>query len=161
MPPIRITIWNEFIHERILPEVERNYPQGIHRVIAGAISARLGAAAEIRTATLDEPEHGLTAEVLAATDVLFWWGHKGHDRVADAVVERVFKRVLDGMGLVVLHSGHASKIFGRLMGTGCMLAGATWGARATVDRRSGASDHGRLESRPLRIAAKRDVRRAL
>lgn len=121
MAAIRIAIWNEFIHERTKPEVQRVYPQGIHRVIAASLAARLGPAVEIRTATLAEPEHGLSAEVLAATDVLFWWGHSAHDQVSDAVVDRVADRVLNGMGLVVLHSGHASKIFGRLMGTGCML----------------------------------------
>jgi trehalose utilization protein len=75
----------------------------------------------VRTATLDEPSHGLTEDVLDNTDVLVWWGHMAHHEVADDVVERVRRRVLDGMGLVVLHSGHFSKIFGRLMGTSCNL----------------------------------------
>src|SRR5690606_14167850 len=74
-----------------------------------------------RTATLDEPEHGLSAAVLAETDVLTWWGHGAHDEVHDEVVERVQARVLEGMGLIVLHSGHFSKIFKRLMGTSCNL----------------------------------------
>jgi len=76
---------------------------------------------EVRTATLDEPEHGLTEAVLAQTDVLTWWGHMAHGEVEDAVVDRVHQRVLAGMGLVVLHSGHFSKIFKRLMGTTCDL----------------------------------------
>ena len=76
---------------------------------------------QVRTATLDEPEHGLTDAVLESTDVLTWWGHVAHDEVSDAVVEKVHKRVLAGMGLVVLHSGHFSKIFKRLMGTSCDL----------------------------------------
>jgi len=82
---------------------------------------QLGSAVEVRTATLHQPEHGLTDDVLAATDVLTWWGHAAHDRVSDAVVDRVQQRVLEGMGLIVLHSAHASKIFRRLMGTSCML----------------------------------------
>ena len=76
---------------------------------------------EVRTATLDDPECGLTEEVLADTDVLVWWGHRAHDQVPDEVVDRVQKYVLSGMGLVVLHSGHHSKIFRRLMGTTCNL----------------------------------------
>ena len=76
---------------------------------------------EVRTATLDMPEHGLTEEVLADTDVLLWWGHMGHARVSDEIVDRVQKAVLGGMGLIVLHSGHHSKIFKRLMGTTCNL----------------------------------------
>ncbi|HEX7346202.1 MAG TPA: ThuA domain-containing protein, partial [Candidatus Limnocylindrales bacterium] len=55
------------------------------------------------------------------TNVLTWWGHVAHGEVDDAVVDRVQRRVLDGMGLIVLHSGHHSKIFKRLMGTSCDL----------------------------------------
>ena len=76
---------------------------------------------EVKTATLDEPEHGLTDEVLDNTDVLIWWAHKAHNEVQDDVVEKVHKKVLKGMGLIVLHSGHHSKIFKKLMGTSCNL----------------------------------------
>ena len=71
----------------------------------------------VRTAVLDDPEHGLTDEVLASTDVLIWWGHVAHGEVRDDIVEKVRQRVLDGMGIIVLHSGHGSKIFQRLLGT--------------------------------------------
>ena len=118
---LRITVWNEFRHERDNDTVRALYPDGIHQVLAEALAEHLGDQAEIRTATLDEPQHGLTADVLAATDVLTWWGHGAHDEVQDAVVDAVQQRVLEGMGLLVLHSAHASKIFRRLMGTGCML----------------------------------------
>ncbi len=119
--PIRVTVWNEFIHERTNEGTRKIYPDGIHAAVAAALREQLGAAVEVRTATLDQPEHGLTAEVLANTDVLTWWGHAAHDQVADAVVERVHQRVLEGMGFLALHSTHASKIFRRMMGTSCML----------------------------------------
>lgn len=119
--PVRVTIWNEFVHERESEAVSKIYPTGIHEVLREALSEQCGSSASIRTATLDEPEHGLTEAVLDATDVLLWWGHAAHDRVDDVIVERVHRRVLAGMGLVALHSGHASKIFQRLMGTTCML----------------------------------------
>src|SRR5439155_17256228 len=90
-------------------------------VLAEALKRLLGGDVEIRVATLEQPEHGLTNESLADSDVLTWWGHAAHDRVADEIVERVQQRVLNGMGLVALHSAHASKIFRRLMGTTCML----------------------------------------
>jgi trehalose utilization protein len=114
----RVTVWNEYRHERQNPVVRAIYPDGIHTVIASALRTH-GLAA--RTATLDEPEHGLGEALLDATDVLVWWGHGAHHEVADAIVDRVQRRVLAGMGLVVLHSGHASKIFKRLMGTTCDL----------------------------------------
>ncbi|HEV2036157.1 MAG TPA: ThuA domain-containing protein [Candidatus Dormibacteraeota bacterium] len=118
---LRVTIWNEHVHERREPSVKRIYPEGMHRPIADGLRRELGENVSIRIATLEEPDHGLTAEVLAETDVLTWWGHAAHDQVADEVVDRVQARVLKGMGIVVLHSGHASKIFKRLMGTSCAL----------------------------------------
>jgi len=113
---IKVAIWNEFRHEKD-PEITKIYPDGIH----GAIAKMLGnyGDLEIRTATLDEPEHGLTKEVLDNTDVLIWWGHIAHGAVSDEVSNRVVERVMDGMGLIVLHSGHLSKPFVKLMGTGC------------------------------------------
>jgi trehalose utilization protein len=119
--PLRVTVWNEFVHERTNHAVAEIYPQGIHAAVADAIRQAGGDGVEVRTATLDEPEHGLSEDVLAATDVLTWWGHAAHERVDDAVVDRVQRRVWAGMGLVVLHSAHNSKIFRRLMGTSCML----------------------------------------
>jgi len=118
---IRVTVWNEFRHECDgKHKASQVYPQGMHSVIAAAL-AREGDLA-VRTATLDEPEHGLTADALADTDVLTWWGHAAHGEVKDEIVDRVHQRViLDGMGLVVLHSGHFSKIFRKLMGTTCNL----------------------------------------
>jgi trehalose utilization protein len=119
--PIRVTVWNEGQHEQVEEAVAKRYPEGIHGAIAAGIAENLGTGATIRTATLDDPEHGLTDEVLDETDVLTWWGHMAHGKVSDEVVERVQQRVLAGMGLVVLHSGHFSKIFRTLMGTTCSL----------------------------------------
>lgn len=114
----RVTVWNEYRHEKHGDEVAKIYPGGIHAALADALRET---GLEVKTATLDEPEHGLTDEVLDATDVLLWWGHIAHEEVSDEIVDRVYGRVLGGMGLVVLHSGHFSKIFKRLMGTSCDL----------------------------------------
>jgi trehalose utilization protein len=116
---IRVTVWNEYRHEKKSEQIAAIYPDGIHGTIAGFLSAQPGI--ETGTATLDEPEHGLTDEVLAKTDVLIWWGHMAHKEVKDKIVDRVQQRVLAGMGLIVLHSGHFSKIFQRMMGTNCSL----------------------------------------
>lgn len=115
---VKVTVWNEGRHEKTHAEVAKAYPKGIHGAIAEGLKE---AGFTVRTATLDEPEHGLTNEVLADTDVLTWWGHMAHGEVKDEIVERVQKRVLEGMGLIVLHSGHHSKIFKKLMGTTCNL----------------------------------------
>ena len=114
---MNITIWNEFRHEQESEDVQAVYPNGIHHVIASFLTDDH----IVTTATLDEPQHGLTDDVLAQTDVLIWWGHKVHEEVDEEVVEKVKQKVLEGMGLVVLHSGHFSKIFKSLMGTSCDL----------------------------------------
>jgi trehalose utilization protein len=119
MSKIRVTVWNEYRHEREHDAVAAVYPHGIHEAIADGL--REHADFQVRTATLDEPEHGLTQAVLDETDVLTWWGHKAHGEVSDEVVARVQRRVLAGMGLIALHSGHHSKIFIKLMGTTCSL----------------------------------------
>jgi trehalose utilization protein len=126
---LRVTVWNEFRHEKVHEQIRAVYPEGIHAVLAKRLRQE---GHLVQTATLDEPEHGLTEEVLANTDVLTWWGHMAHGDVDDRIVDRVQKRVLDGMGLVVLHSGHFSKIFQRLMGTSCSLIWREIGERERV-----------------------------
>jgi len=116
---IKVTVWNEFRHEKQEQKIREVYPEGIHGAIAGFLEQ--DGQIEIRTATLDEPEHGLTEVALDNTDVLIWWGHMAHGEVKDEIVERVRQKVLCGMGLIVLHSGHHSKIFRKLMGTSCNL----------------------------------------
>jgi trehalose utilization protein len=116
---VNVTVWSEFLHERKNPDVAKIYPDGLHETIAGFLNAEAGVTA--RTAVLEQPEHGLSEDVLATTDVLLWWGHLAHDLVSDDVVKRVHRRVLEGMGLIVLHSAHFSKIFKTLMGTTCTL----------------------------------------
>jgi len=130
MNTIRLTLWTEFVHEQTNAAVARLYPDGMHGALAAALKQH--PELEVRTATLRQPEHGLTEERLNATDVLTWWGHAAHAEVSDAVVARVHQRVLDGMGLVVLHSGHDSKIFKRLMGTSCQLCWREAGERERV-----------------------------
>ena len=118
---INVTVWGENVHEQKHAIVREIYPDGMHECIAAGL--REDAEIQTRCAVLQEPEHGLTQEVLDQTDVLTWWGHAAHQKVEDKIVDRVQARVLEGMGLIVLHSGHYAKIFKRLMGTSCSL---TW-----------------------------------
>jgi trehalose utilization protein len=122
----RVTVWNEFRHEKDDPRVIEVYPDGIHEALARPLRE---SGFPVRTATLDEPEAGLTGTVLDETDVLLWWGHRAHEEVPGEVVERVQKRVLDGMGLIVLHSAHFSRIFRTLMGTSGRLSWRELGER--------------------------------
>lgn len=126
---VNVVVWGENRHEQIDPSIARRYPDGMHGAIQQGIEQLLGSRASVRTVTLDDPQHGLTEELLETTDVLVWWGHAAHQEVAEEVVERVHRHVLAGLGLIVLHSGHFSKIFKKLMGTSCALR---W--RAETDR---------------------------
>ncbi|MBE34394.1 MAG: trehalose utilization protein ThuA [Opitutaceae bacterium] len=131
MKPIRVVVWGENVHEHKMPAVAEIYPNGMHTVIGEGISELL-AHAEVSTATLQEPDHGLSKERLAETDVLVWWGHCAHGDVEDRIVDRVQQRVLQGMGLIVLHSGHFAKIFKRLLGTSCSLTWREIGERERI-----------------------------
>jgi trehalose utilization protein len=131
MKPLRVTVWHECRHELSHEAVRRIYPEGMHAVMAAAIRKHHGDGVEVRTATQNQPEHGLPDEVLAATDVLTWWGHMAHEEVAEDVAQRVHRRVLEGMGIVFLHSAHYSKPFKRLMGTEC---GLKWREAGELER---------------------------
>lgn len=114
---IRVTVWNEFRHEKTKEDVKKIYPNGLHAAIADALKE--DGRFEVSLAALDDADQGLPEEKLNQTDVLFWWGHMFHNEVKDDLVERIAQRVRDGMGIIVLHSGHYSKVFRRLMGTEC------------------------------------------
>jgi trehalose utilization protein len=130
---LRIIVWNEGEHERRgTPQtLSEHYPSGIGGAIADALWDWIPDA-EIRHATLTDPEHGLSEDTLASADVLLWWAHIAHDDVNDAIVERVKSHVLGGMGLIVLHSGHYSKIFRSLMGSTCSLLWRNAGERELI-----------------------------
>jgi hypothetical protein len=117
--PIKVLVWGEYRHEKKNPKVAAIYPDGMHEAIAGFLRTQTDL--EVGTAWLDQPEHGLGGDVLEHTDVLVWWGHIAHADVSDEAVAAVRKRVLEGMGLIVLHSGHYAKVFKALMGTTCSL----------------------------------------
>jgi len=129
---VRVTVWGENVHERRDPPVRDIYPDGMHATIAAGLEEVLGERVRVRTATLEQHEHGLTQAVLDDTDVLTWWGHAAHGEVEDAVVDRVQAAVLGGMGLLALHSAHESKVFRRLLGTTCSLRWRNEGERELV-----------------------------
>jgi trehalose utilization protein len=129
---MNVTVWGENVHERRDEPVRAIYPDGMHTAIAAGLTSVLGDRVRVRTATQDQPEHGLTEEVLAGTDVLTWWGHAAHEDVDDEIVQRVHDAVMGGMGLLVLHSAHYSKPFRRLLGTSCSLIWRNEGERELI-----------------------------
>jgi len=116
---IRVLVWNEYYHERISEEIRKVYPNGIHNTIADFLKTEEDL--DVKVATMEDPEFGLSQEALDNTDVLIWWAHVRHHEIPDEIVNRVKTRVLGGMGFIPLHSSHYCKPFGALLGTTCSL----------------------------------------
>ena len=115
---IRITVFNEFFHEKKDPAVREIYPDGIHKTLKENLSDD---EITVQTVTLDNV-NDITDELLKNTDVLIWWGHMKHGDVPDEVAKRVQNAVLSGMGSFFLHSAPHSKPVKLLMGTPCSLS---------------------------------------
>ena len=128
---IKVTVWNEYFHERTEEHIRAVYPDGIHGLIASFLQT--DEELQVRTATLDQPECGLPQEILDDTDVLIWWAHCKHGEVPDEIAERVQRAVVyNGMGVVFLHSAHKSKPFMKLLGTTGDLSWREIGEKARV-----------------------------
>ncbi len=112
---IRVTVWNEYVHEREYEGIAKVYPKGIHGCIADFLDTDEDIT--VRCATLDMENQGISEEMLENTDVLIWWAHARHEEITDENVRLMQEAVLGGMGLIALHSAHCSKIMKALMGT--------------------------------------------
>ena len=120
---LNVVVWNEFRHEKTNDVVKAIYPDGLHAVIKSFLDTNEDM--EVTLAALDDPEQGLSDELLEKTDVLLWWGHMAHGEVDDELVKKIQTRVyLGNMGFIALHSGHHSKPFKAIVGTNGNLS---WG----------------------------------
>lgn len=151
---INVVIWNEFRHEKRDPAVAQIYPDGIHACIRDFLKEDDNL--NITLAALDDPDQGISDELLNKTDVLFWWGHMAHGEVDDKLVEKIRNRVYAGkMGLIVLHSGHHSKVFRSIVGaTGNLSWGrnqkeVVWNLMPQHPIAAGIPDHFILKSEEL------------
>ncbi len=152
MGELRVTVWNEFRHEKTNKEVQTLYPEGIHAFLRDFLSAE--SELSITLAALDDEAQGLPAEVLDNTDVLVWWGHMAHGEVDDALVSRICARVYAGkMGFVALHSAHHSKPFRTLLGA---TGNLTWGRNQTEVLWNMMPSHPIMKGIPDRIVLERE-----
>ena len=65
---IKVTVWGEFRHEKSNEKVLCVFPEGMHEAIAAGLPKF--DIFNLRTATLDKPEHGLTDGVVNDTELL-------------------------------------------------------------------------------------------
>ena len=151
---IKVTIWNEFRHEKTKEKVKALYPNGLHAVIGEFLNETGNM--EITLAALDDENQGLPDEVLENTDVLIWWGHMFHKEVSDILVEKIKNRVFLGkMGFIALHSAHHSKPFKAIVGTngnlqwGRVQKEIIWNMMPSHPIAKGIPDHFILESEEL------------
>ena len=106
-PKIHVLCWSE------RTEPATVYPNGINGALVEMLSKDNTVIAEM--ANLEDPEQGLSQAALAKTDVLIWFGHRKHGEVTGEHVDRIVKRVEQGMGYLPLHSAHYAHPFQQLM----------------------------------------------
>ena len=115
----RVVVWSEGT-ANVDPGSKKVYPNDINAAIAEGLKPLEARGWEIVTASLKDPEQGITDELLKGTDVLIWWGHKKHGDVKDELVARIVQRVKEeGMGFISTHSSHFAKPYKKIMGSPC------------------------------------------
>ena len=103
--PVRVVVWDERQKTEIKP-----YGGFLGDYLAAELAKRPGITT--RSVGIDDPEQGLSDEILDNADVLIWWGHIRHKEITTETARRILKRVRQGkLSLVVLHSALSSRPF--------------------------------------------------
>lgn len=100
-------------------EMRKIYPDGLGKTLENHFKEKDDIS--VKLVTIDMPGFGITDELLENTDVLVWWSHIAQQAIPDELAVKIQQRVLQGMGLIVLHSGHLCKPLKLLLGTSCTL----------------------------------------
>jgi trehalose utilization protein len=108
--PIRVVIWDER-----QPAQKSVYPNFLGNHLAEYLrnSERgRGARLQVRSVGIDDPEQGLSSDVLDNCDVLVWWGHQRHGEISADTAKGIVRRITSGqLSLIALHSAHWSRPF--------------------------------------------------
>src|SRR5580700_4662514 len=103
--PIRVVVWDE------RQDAQKSAYGGF---LGDTLAATLGTQSDfaVKSVGLNDPDQGLTDEILDQCDVLIWWGHQKHQEVTDEHVAAIIQRLKEGrLSLIALHSAHWSKPF--------------------------------------------------
>lgn len=104
--PVRVLVWDEQ-----QPAQKEAYPNFLGNAIADHLKSR-GNDFAVRSVRLDDPQQGLAASELDATDVLVWWGHVRHGEVTPETARGLVERIRSGrLSLLALHSAHWANPF--------------------------------------------------
>ena len=107
--PVRVLVWDER-----QPEQAQAYENFLGNAIAAHLAKQAGFT--VKSVGLDDPEQGLDAATLDATDVLIWWGHRRHPDLNHETVRGILQRIKAGkLSLIALHSAHWSQPFTQAM----------------------------------------------
>jgi len=103
---IRVIVWDER-----QPAQKTAYPDFIGNQIAAHLRTLPGITV-VKSAGLDDPEHGLGGDTLDQCDVLIWWGHIRSAEVPVEAGRAIVQRIKEGkLSLIALHASHWSVPF--------------------------------------------------
>jgi trehalose utilization protein len=109
--PIRVVVWDER---------EAAQKKAYSDFLGNTLAAYLAKQPDftVKSVGLDDPDQGLSDDILDHCDVLIWWGHERHQEVTDAHVAAIIQRLKEGrLSFIALHSAHWSKPFIAAMST--------------------------------------------
>src|SRR5580658_117024 len=87
--PIRVVVWDE------RQEAQKSaYGGFLGDTLAAALA--LQPDFSVKSVGLNDPDQGLTDDILDQCDVLIWWGHQKHGEVTDEHVAGIIRRLKEG-----------------------------------------------------------------
>ena len=108
-PKIQVVVWDER-----QPRQKEAYPNFLGNQIAAALDK--SPHISVRSVALDDPNQGLSEEVLDNCEVMIWWGHVRHPEISMETAARLIERVKQGkMHMIFLHSAHWANPFMQAM----------------------------------------------
>ena len=104
-PQIEVLVWDEQ-----QPKQKAVYPNFLGNQIADHL--RHNASLSVTSVNLDDPDQGLSEEMLENAEVIIWWGHVRHSEISTAKSRRLIERVKAGeLQIIFLHSAHWANPF--------------------------------------------------
>lgn len=103
--PVRVVVWDEQ-----QPKQRGAYPNFLGNQIASYLKKQPGLS--VKSVRMNDPEQGLSSEVLDNCDVLIWWGHRRQQEITPETGQALVERIRAGqLSLIALHSAHWSTPF--------------------------------------------------